>query len=101
MICIGKTKSTSEKGLFSVFTWRHGGHIGVENNREKSLGTDSIIMHTNMAVSSRESKLWTIHVQKLSKCFSYQFIFLHPMKALFIYPFFFIDSTGKQSFGEK
>ena len=27
-----------------IFMWRHGGHVGVENNREKSLGTDSIIM---------------------------------------------------------
>ena len=27
--------------VFSVFTWRHGGHVGVQNNSEK---VDRIIM---------------------------------------------------------
>ena len=52
--------------LFSVFTWRHGGHV--LNNRETSLlgiwfyyyakleRHFAIVLYTNMAVSSREWK---------------------------------------------
>ena len=59
---------TEHPKIFSVFTWRHGGHVGVPNNSEKSLlGVWSyyypklerhfaIVLYTNMAVSSREWK---------------------------------------------
>ena len=54
--------------VFSVFTWRHGGHLGVQNNSEKIiLGIwfyyyskrerhFAIVLYTSMGVSSREWK---------------------------------------------
>ena len=54
--------------LFSVFMWPHRGHIGVQNNSEKSLlgiwfyyyakleRHFAIVLYTNKAVSSREWK---------------------------------------------
>ena len=52
--------------LFSIFTWRQGGHVSVQNDSEKSLlgiwfyyyakrerHFDSVL-YTNMALSSRE-----------------------------------------------
>ena len=63
--------------LFSVFMWPHRGHIGVQNNSEKSLlgiwfyyyakleRHFAIVLYTNKAVSSREWKpritLWVLH----------------------------------------
>ena len=53
---------------FSVFMWRHDGHVGVQNNSEKSLlgfrffyyakleRHFVIVLYTSMAVSSREWK---------------------------------------------
>ena len=53
---------------FSVFVWRHGGHVGVQNNSEKSLlglwfyyyaklkRNFAIVLYTNMATSSRDWK---------------------------------------------
>ena len=61
---LGKELSTSL--LFLVCTWRHGGHVGVQNNSEKSLlgiwlyyyakleRHFAIVLYTNMAASSRE-----------------------------------------------
>ena len=52
-----------ESGLFSVFMWRHGRHVGVQNNSEKSLlglwfyhyakleQHFAIVLNTNTAVS--------------------------------------------------
>jgi len=57
-----------ESGLFSVFMWRHGRHVGVQNNSEKSLlglwfcyhakleRHFAIVLYTNMAISSCEWK---------------------------------------------
>ena len=54
--------------VFSVFTWRHGGHVGVQNNSDKSvLGIWfyyhakleqhlPIVLYTNMAGSPRDWK---------------------------------------------
>jgi len=56
------------KTLLLVFMWRHGGHVGVQNNSEKSLlglclyyyakleRRFAIVLYPNMAVSSREWK---------------------------------------------
>ena len=58
----------SKTTQFSVFTWRHGSHVGVHNNSEKNLSWIwfyyyakrerhfAIMLYTNMAVSSREWK---------------------------------------------
>ena len=78
-ICKVKAITPSSRGrcysLFSVLTWRHASHVGVQKNSEKShLGVwlyyygklerhFAIVLHTNIAVSSRE---WKPRIAQLS-----------------------------------
>ena len=61
-------KESRSHPCLSVFTWRHGSHVGVQNNSEKILlgiwfyyyvkheWHLAIVLYTNMAVSSHEWK---------------------------------------------
>ena len=63
-----RNATPSSNCLFSVFMWRQGGHVGEQNNSEKSpLGIwwyynakrerhFAIVLYTDMAVSSRENQ---------------------------------------------
>jgi len=69
-LSLPRSRETLGTRLFSVFTWRHGSHVRVQDSSGKSRfyycakleRHFAIVLYTNMAVSSREWKprLWPL-----------------------------------------